>query len=247
MCDFSNVLWAYGGDYFDHGDVVGRLGTRDPGPSRLDSPEAVAAAELYARLLSVAHPSSRTWDWDGLAAAFGAGQVAMCPNWHEYASKNEKKLPGKVEYAPLPRGPMRSANLYGGTGISINANCTPDERRAAWLFVLWATAPDTQFADLASEAGGGTPTRTSVYQRPDVRAAEHRPSSLPNVLTAPTMREVWRPEMMGLRPKIPMWNECDTAIFTALSEMLAGDVDPEGAMRGARKDFDRIVARGWVS
>jgi multiple sugar transport system substrate-binding protein len=27
MCDFSNVLWAYGGDYFENGQVVGKRGT----------------------------------------------------------------------------------------------------------------------------------------------------------------------------------------------------------------------------
>ena len=37
MNDFSNVLWAYGGDYFDDGANVGRFGSNDPGEPRLDS------------------------------------------------------------------------------------------------------------------------------------------------------------------------------------------------------------------
>src|SRR3954453_15978497 len=43
MNDFSNVLWASGGDYFDDGVNVGRLGSDDPGEPRLDSDEAIAA------------------------------------------------------------------------------------------------------------------------------------------------------------------------------------------------------------
>ncbi|HWN33125.1 MAG TPA: extracellular solute-binding protein [Pseudonocardia sp.] len=247
MNDFSNVLWAYGGDYFDNGRQVGGLGTVDPGPCRLDSPAAIEAANFYSKLLSIAHPGSLTWDWDGLGNAFAAGQVAMCPNWHEYAASNESKLPGKVDYAPLPRGPVRSGNMYGGTGLGISASTTGDERRAAWLFAVWATSPEIELANLKSTAGGGTPTRTSVYQLPEVVAAEHRPSPMPNILTAPAVAKAWQPENIGLRPKIPMWNECDTAIFTQLSRMLAGDTTPAEAMRATTDQVNRIVARGWVA
>src|SRR3954469_14833150 len=66
MNDFSNVLWAYGGDYFDDGGNVGGFGSDHPGEPRLDTDEAIAAADMYRKLLSVAHPSSLGWDWTGL-------------------------------------------------------------------------------------------------------------------------------------------------------------------------------------
>ncbi|WP_326819329.1 extracellular solute-binding protein [Streptosporangium sp. NBC_01756] len=247
MNDFSNVLWSYGGDYFDDGKEVGRMGSRDPGPCRLDSAAAIAGAEFYNRLLGIADPASRTWDWDGVGAAFRAGQLAMCPNWHEYAASNEEVLPGKVDYAPLPKGPAGTANMYGGTGVAISANTLPHERGAAWLFLVWATSPQTQLANLRSKAGGGTPTRTSVYELPEVRAAEKRPSPMPNMLTAAAVRQAWQSDRIGLRPKIPMWNECNTAIFTQLSRMLTGSGSPEEAMRSIKSRVDRIVARGWVA
>lgn len=247
MCDFSNVLWSYGGDYFDNGTDVGRLGTEDPGPCRLAEDAALEAAAFYDKLLGIADPSSRTWDWDGVGAAFRAGRIAMTPNWHEFAASTESVLPGQVDYARLPKGPVRSANHYGGTGIGVSANTLPNERKAAWLFLVWATSPETQLANLRSDAGGGTPTRTSVYELPAARQAEQRPSEMPNMLTGPAVREAWRSENIGLRPKIPMWNECDTAIYTQLSRMLAGEVTPEEAMRETATRFDRIVGRGWTA
>src|SRR3954451_13118182 len=51
MNDFSNLLWAYGGDYFKDGVNVGRLGSLDPGEPVLDSHEAVQAADVYRRLV----------------------------------------------------------------------------------------------------------------------------------------------------------------------------------------------------
>lgn len=247
MNDFSNVLWSYGGDYFDNGKQVGRMGTRDPGACRLDSAAAIAGAEFYARLLGIADPASTTWDWDGVGAAFRGGRLAMCPNWHEFAASNEEVLPGKVGYSVLPRGPVGTANMYGGTGLAISANTLPHERGAAWLFLVWATSPETQLANLKSKAGGGTPTRTSVYELPEVRAAGQRPSAMPNMLTTAAVQEAWQADRIGLRPKIPMWNECNTAIFTQLSRMLTGGASPEEAMRSIKSRVDQIVARGWVA
>jgi multiple sugar transport system substrate-binding protein len=245
MCDFSNVLWSWGGDYFDGGQQVGLAGSADPGPCRLSSEAATAAAEFYHELVTVSHPAGRTWDWDGVGAALRAGEIAMCPNWHEFAADNEKDIPGKIGYAPLPRGPARAANIYGGTGIAVSANAEGAQRGAAWLFVNWATLPATQLAGLSSPAGGGTPTRTSVYQRPEVAQAQREPSRLPSMLSTPAVQAAWQPDAIGLRPKIPMWNACDTAMFTELSKMVVGQQSPRETMATATERIDSIVARGW--
>src|ERR1700729_1187167 len=89
MADFSDVLWAYGGEFFQDDLKTGLLGTSKPGPSKLDQPEAVEAAKFYKKLVSIAHPGSLSWDWSGLAEAFKAGQVAMMPEWHEFAADFE--------------------------------------------------------------------------------------------------------------------------------------------------------------
>jgi multiple sugar transport system substrate-binding protein len=244
MNDFSNVLWAYGGDYFDDGVNVGRFGSDDPGEPRLDSPEAIEAADMYRKLLSVAHPSSTGWDWTGLGEAFQAGQVAMAVEWHEFAGGFEaSKIAGKVGYAPLPKGPKRRACMYGGCGIGINGVADANAQKAAWLFVNWATSPETQLANLKSKVGGGTPTRTSIYELPEVQKAKNPPSDMPNVLTTDAVFEAWKGENIGLRPKIAAWNECDTVIFTQLSKMLAGQQDPEKCMRNAKEGFVGAIDR----
>ncbi|WP_200939262.1 extracellular solute-binding protein [Arthrobacter sp. Leaf337] len=247
MCDFSNLLWAYGGDYFENGTEVGLYGSVAPGKCLLREPAAIEAAAVYNELIAIAHPGSRGWDWDGVGNALSAGQIAMAPNWHEYAASNEKKMPGLIDYAPLPKGPHRSANIYGGTGIAVSANTNGARRGAAWLFVNWATSPETQLANLKSSVGGGTPTRESVYRLPEVEGASRRPSTLPNMLTATAVNTAWEADYIGLRPKIPMWNECDTALFTELSRMLAGQQNPKEAMTRAADRIDHIVERGWVA
>ena len=64
---------------------------------------------------------------------------------------------------------------------------------------------------------------------------------MPNILTADAVFEAWKPENIGLRPKIAAWNECDTAIFTQLSKMLAGQQDPEKCMANAKQGFEKAI------
>jgi multiple sugar transport system substrate-binding protein len=241
MCDFSNVLWAYGGDYFENGEEVGRIGTEDPGPAQLDQPKALEAATFYQELLKIAHPGSTSWDWTALDEAFRAGELAMAPNWHEFAAGVEESNigGGNVAYERLPGGPARSASMWGGTGLGINGELSDDEQRAAWLFLVWATSPETQLNGLKSDVGGGTPTRQSVYENPEVKQAQQRPSKMPNILTYDAVSKAWEPENIGLRPKIEEWNKCDTVIFTEVSKMLAGEKSPEQAMSDAKEGFDR--------
>ncbi len=242
MNDFSNLLWAYGGQYFEDDETVGSLGSAEPGEPQLTSPEALEGAEMYRKLVSIAHPSSLGWDWTGLAEGFMAGGMAMAPLWHEFASGIEgSDIKGKVGYARLPRGPKRSANMFGGTGIGVNGVAPKQEQRAAWLFVLWATQKDTQLANLKSKVGGGTPTRDSVYELPEVKKARKPPSKLPNMLPMDAVFEAWKPENVGLRPKIAAWNECDTTIFTQLSKMLAGQQGPEKCMSNTKEGFEKAI------
>ena len=244
MNDFSNVLWAYGGDYFDKGGDVGRYGSDDPGEPLLDAPEAIEAAEMYAsssrsptrRARAGTGPAWPRRSWPGSSPWPPSGTSSP-------PASRRRKLKGKVGYARLPRGPKRSANMYGGTGIGINGVAPKNQQQAAWLFVNWATSPETQLSNLKSEVGGGTPTRESIYQLPEVEKARKPPSKMPNVLTTDAVFEAWKPDNIGLRPKIAAWNECDTVIFTELSKMLAGSQSAEQCMRKAKDGFKGAIDR----
>jgi multiple sugar transport system substrate-binding protein len=242
QADFSNVLWAYGGDYFEKGQELGLLGSADPGAVSIDSPEALEAATFYKKLLNVAHPSSPSWDWTGLGDAFTAGEVAMAVNWHEFAAGEEAALPGQVGYSVVPKGPERRANNFGGTGIGINANASGDELGAAWLFVNWATSPDTQLASLGSSVGGGTPTRESLYKLPEVlEQIDATPSKYPNIKTAPAVLKAWEPENIGYRPKVPQWVELNTIVFTELSKMITQDADPAQILKSMQSQMEKAM------
>lgn len=248
MCDFSDILAAYGGDYFQ-AENLGSIGTSKPGKSLLTSPEAIQAANFYKKLLSVAAPGSTSWDWSGLAEAFAAGDIAMAPEWHEFSSMFEdpskSKVAGKVGWAILPKGPKRNANIFGGTGIGISKYASDKEQKAAWLFLVWATSPQSQYMILKSKDGGETPTRQSVYELPDVKKGMEPGSAeskeMPNLLAMKATLDAWKSENVYMRPKIPQWPQVDTYVFTELSKMLAGKESPEDAMKQIATESDEAT------
>lgn len=248
MCDFSNILAANGGDYFEKKDV-GTIGTSNPGKSAMTSKEALESAEFYNKLLKEAAPGSTSWDWNGLAEAFAAGEIAMAPQWHEFSamfeSGEKSKVAGKVGWTILPKGKVRSANIFGGTGIGINKYASDEEKKAAWLFLVWATSPQTQYMILKSEQGGSTPTRSSVYALPDVKrgmeAGTKEAEEMPNLLSMKAVLEAWKPENTYMRPKIPQWPQIDTYIFTELSKMIAGKQSPEQAVKAIAEKSDEAT------
>ena len=96
---------------------------------------------MYRRLASIAHPGSLGL---GLGRARrrvlrrparDGGQLARVRGrpTRARASRARSATPG------CPRGPKRSASMYGGTGLGINATASEREQKAAWLFVNWAT------------------------------------------------------------------------------------------------------------
>ena len=246
MNDFSNVLASYGGKYFE-AENIGDIGTENPGKSLLDSPEAIEAAEFYNKLLKEAAPGSTTWDWNGLAEAFAAGEIAMAPEWHEFSgmfeNPEQSAVVGKVGWTILPKGPKGRANMYGGTGIGINKYISEDEQKAAWLFLIWATAPQTQYKILDA---GFTPTRYSVYELPELQKAMSDPNSeearrLPLASSLMAAQEAWKEGNVYFRPKIPMWPQIDTIVYTELSKMLAGRQSPADTMKAIAQQSDKLT------
>jgi multiple sugar transport system substrate-binding protein len=125
--------------------------------------------------------------------------------------------------------------------LAVNAGAPKDQQRAAWLFVVWATSKPTQLANLQSKAGGGTPTRWSVYNVPAVVKARRPPSAMPNILTYSAVSRAWQPDKIGLRPKTPAWNECDTVIFSELSKMLAGNQGPSSCLQNMTSGMEQAI------
>jgi len=86
---------------------------------------------------------------------------------------------------------------------------------------------------------GGTPTRKSVLEIPEVKTARNRPTNMPNALTFDAVYDHGiRDPHFVLGPKIPEVNEYHKILATEVQRCVAGELSPEEACEAIREQTD---------
>jgi ABC-type glycerol-3-phosphate transport system substrate-binding protein len=148
----GGYIWSFGGTFFDE----------EFNPT-LDSPETIAAVQLYVDTLKYSPPGSVNYDWDEINTALLSGAAAMFLDssvmWPRVLNPELSVVAGKVGVAPFPSGPVKRA---GNTDFwSIGISNFSEKKEAAWLFLQWATCEATQM-ELAKK--GIYPPRGSLAE-----------------------------------------------------------------------------------
>ena len=223
FCEFSNVLASNGGDYFrDEG--INTYGLKAFNKLDVMSDTFIKSLAQYKQIVAAAAPDSVNWNWEDAADAFSKGKIAMMVNWDEnYATLNNSsnfRVRGNVGTAILPYGDVKSANIYGGSGIGINKYASKEEKEAAWFFISWATSKEMQLRILTEPTGGALPTIKSAYKAidPEFRASH------PQI---DTVLRAWQPENIYLRPKLENFYYIEQAIIDSLHTMILDNLDPK--------------------
>ncbi|HEV7255235.1 MAG TPA: extracellular solute-binding protein [Mesorhizobium sp.] len=157
----EGATWPAGGFVFTYG---GKLVTPD-GQVMVDGPEAVAAIDMYGKMLREAGPVGvGSYHWMECLNDFMAGAVAIgCDSSNfatDIANPEKSGVAGQVVYGGMPgvNGQPGRPNLFNWT-IGINPKSANKE--AAFLFIQWATSKPT--AAQAAAAGLAT-QRMSAWQ-----------------------------------------------------------------------------------
>ncbi|WP_333834373.1 ABC transporter substrate-binding protein [Rubrimonas sp.] len=219
MEEWTNWLFASGGALFaEDGSVV------------VDSPEAVAALEAYIETHRAAAPAnSLNWGFDEALRSVASGGSAMMLsyNWMlptlNAPDGPAGDLAGSFRLHPVPG---RKAVL-GAWHWAIAANAA--DKDAAWAFISWLTAPDT---DRARVIAGGAPTRESVTRDPDVWAqgfGEDYYATVAEILATA------QPLATGVAAE-----EIIEIVGTELSEAVSGAKSPADALADARRRVERV-------
>ena len=243
FCEFSNVLASYGGDYFSD-ENVGTIGIKSFHDIRVQDEAFIKALEIYKQVVYAAAPESINWNWTDAAEAFQRGEVAMMLNWDEnYPFLNDpeySEVSGKVSCTILPHGSERSANIFGGSGIGINKFATPEEKEAAWLFIVWATSEQMQREILINPEGGNLPSRLSVYEEPDIKQALKNPERSDGMLDDDLVKTVllaWEPNNLYLRPKVSSSYFIEQVLNKHLHDFIKNDLDSAEVSRQIYEDL----------
>ncbi|MBW2153506.1 MAG: sugar ABC transporter substrate-binding protein [Deltaproteobacteria bacterium] len=154
---WAAFLHSYGGEWLD--------ANRNP---VIDSPEAIAAFEMYGRLLRESGPANSIEnDWYEVVSLVSHGKAAFACDASLFCTTFENpkksKVAGKIGYGILPAGPKGSVPSAVVWSLIIpHLSKNPE---AAWLFIQWATSKETALRLLKKRVTGG---RASSWNDPEI-------------------------------------------------------------------------------
>ena len=249
--DIQRMMFA-NGRWIDF-DIDDKLGSKNPGPTNWGDNQSVLIMQKYKEQAEVSHPDNLANGTLELNTVYQAGDIAMQVQYHEFAAsiedpKTSRAAGGKTGYAPCPKGDpswiVNGGQAVNGCncgigGIGINAGASEDLQRAAYIFAIWATSKNLQFDVLKGR--GGTPTRKSVLEIPEVVEARKRPTDMPNALTFDAVygHGIRDPHFV-LGPKIPEANEYHNIIAAEVQKCVSGAISAEDACQAIRSQVDDI-------
>jgi multiple sugar transport system substrate-binding protein len=155
---WAAFLHSYGGEWLD--------ANRTP---TIDTPEAIAAFEMYGKLLRETGPPNSTGnDWYEVVSFMSQGKAAFaCDASLFYATfENPKKsqVAGKIGYGVMPAGP--NGSVPSAVVWSLMIPHLSKNPKAAWMFIQWATSKDIVLRLLKNRITGG---RASSWSDPKIQ------------------------------------------------------------------------------
>ena len=210
--DFMPILWAYGGDIFDEDwNVV------------VNSPEAVAALNLYKELLA----NGVNYEKNDIVSSVADGKAAMSLGWPSWFISPEgsmagyARIPGKVDAAATdyPSG------VIGNWMMAVTANSQNPELATKLLEYL--TSAETQ---IAAADSGAVPTRVSVFTDAELSAKYPFYATLLDAT-----------EQSRVRPRTPLWSEIENVFGIELSNAISNTKSVEQALADSQTAIEGIM------
>ncbi len=218
--DYMAWVQQYGGRLLD-----------DEGNPTLNTPENVEILQHFGDLFSYAPAGAMDYWWDQRETAFRSGNVALMEGWSiaraGYENPDISSVAGNVDLtvAPVKAG-MEPQFGFGGWGIGINADSTPEEQECAWQFIKWVTSPEIQKEWLRND---GAPIRRSTMTDPEI-VAEYP--------WMPILLESFEKGDGDYRPRIPQYSIIQDALGTHVNAFLVGQETAEQALEAAQKQVE---------
>ncbi|MGW4028842.1 extracellular solute-binding protein [Streptomyces sp. NPDC004838] len=227
------VAWPAAGYVFSYGGYL-----IDPdGALALDSPQAAAGVQKYADIVRDACPKGvSTWSWLEITTAMQQGQVAMLQDSSNASADlrdaKKSRYPELIRAAAFPaHNGVSKPNIYHWI---MGINRRSKNKRAAWLFLQWATSRPGA-AQIAGS--GGTPPRISAWQDPAFREAfgtDAADAALRTLRTADS-----RPVTLAWMN--PQWPAVGDAFARAVNSVFTSGRSAQSALTDARRTLRGVL------
>ncbi|WP_249127700.1 ABC transporter substrate-binding protein [Bradyrhizobium sp. AUGA SZCCT0169] len=202
------------------------------------SPEAIAAVEMFGQLLSQAGPVGvGSYEWYHVLDDFLQGRTAMAIDSSNFATDISNPAKSRVtkqaEFAAFPHAPgQASVPFMSHWQACINSKSR--NKRAAFLFLLWATSRATS---LQTAAAGLATTRLSAWSSEEFKKA-FGPQAAAAALTNLQNADVDRAKAILFHPQSrPIMD----AFMIGVNEVVSGAKSAKTAMTAAAEKANAVM------
>jgi len=133
--------------------------------------------------------------------------------------------------APEPAGPAGRLPALGGFSLAVAAQATPEQQKATWLFIQWATSEEIAKAYVEA---GGVSGRMAVYNDPEIKA---------KYKFVEPMVASWQAGVPEYRPRFPAWPAISEIVAEWGSKMMLGEVTVEGGSKEIGTRMEAILGK----
>jgi multiple sugar transport system substrate-binding protein len=204
----------------------------------MTDPKTIQSLKYYVELLKNAPPDVATYTHEEAVSAFMAGKTAM---WFDATAlvpwitdANKSTIVDKVGFVAPPKGPGGEAGVLAGWNMSIAANSR--NKDAAWAFITFMTSKQKAKEYVLN---GGVPTRTSVYQEPQLVAKN--PSYPVQLQALAAANALVKKGIAWIPPTPQLGKVLDRAGYYG-NLALIGELTPEQACKKAQVELEDIMS-----
>ncbi|WP_158743513.1 sugar ABC transporter substrate-binding protein [Acidisphaera sp. L21] len=202
-----------------------------------DTPQAIAAAEMYKSIMrDSAPPGVVGFNWNECQTSFMQGKVAMWMDGVGFTpplvDKTKSKIADQVGFVTMPAGPTGHGCSVFTDAVGVTSQSKV--KNAAYLYCQWATGK--QMLLNMVRAGGGASPRLSTYQDQGLMA--NSPFGQEWLGTLLASAKIAR---SGLPEIIPV-NEFRDTFGVALTNMIGG-ADAATELKKATENFKPILEK----
>jgi multiple sugar transport system substrate-binding protein len=236
---FPPYLHAFGGDVF-------RKAPDDLYPT-LDTPEAIAAADYFARLLREFGPDGAvSYTPDQTLQALKSGRTNFSTMGQIYLAQVGEAASSKAAptaaWGMVPKGP---AGRFPGTAVhGYGIPAGSKNKDAAWQFIVWATSK--HITRRAVEAGYGSPSRRSDIDSPAFRKRQLINGYDLAKLAADSIDLSGKLGYMKYRT-VPVYPQVDQQLNKAIELIVSGQQSAANAMKLAQAATVAELKRAGVA
>ncbi len=200
----------------------------------INNPRAVEAIEMAAEMVGVISPKGVTgFGEEDARAVWQSGNAAFMRNWpyaYGLGNSEDSVIAGKFYVCPLPAGNSgHGAATLGGWQLGVSKYSKHPQE--ATDFLLWLTGEEQQ--KFKAIEGSNNPTYMDVYDDPEVAEASPFMIELYDVFT----NAVARPSTATA----PKYNETSVLFFTAVHNVLTGELDAQTALEELEMDLQDLL------